>query len=60
MLGQRYQRAVDMLAGLNRDPGKEAVAWDSALIYDMIMTQPVLYRFGVAGILFCRERHRAS
>lgn len=49
-----------MLAGLNRGPGKQAVAWDSALIYDMIITQPVLYRFGVAGVLFCRERHRAS
>jgi pimeloyl-ACP methyl ester carboxylesterase len=42
----RYERAVDMLAGLNNGPGKEAVAWDSALIYDMIMTEPVLYRFG--------------
>ena len=35
-----------MLAGLNRGPGKELVAWNSALLYDMIMTQPVLYRFG--------------
>jgi pimeloyl-ACP methyl ester carboxylesterase len=42
----RYEPWVDMLAGLNNGPGKEAVAWDSALIYDMIMTQPVLYRFG--------------
>jgi pimeloyl-ACP methyl ester carboxylesterase len=42
----RYERAVDMLAGLNSGPGKEAVAWDSALIYDMIITQPVVYRFG--------------
>ena len=41
----RYERAVQMLAGLNNGPGKQAVAWDSALIYDMIMTQPVLYRF---------------
>ena len=41
----RYERAVQMLAGLNNGPGKEAVAWDSALIYDMIVTQPVLYRF---------------
>lgn len=42
----RYEPAVDMLAGLNNGPGKEAVAWDSALIYDMILTEPVLYRFG--------------
>jgi len=35
----RYERAVQMLAGLNNGPGKEAVAWDSALIYDMIVTQ---------------------
>jgi pimeloyl-ACP methyl ester carboxylesterase len=46
----RYERAVDMLAGLNNGPGKEAVAWDSALIYDMIMTQPVLYRFGEISV----------
>jgi pimeloyl-ACP methyl ester carboxylesterase len=42
----RYERWVQMLAGLNRGPGKELVAWNSALLYDMIMTQPVLYRFG--------------
>jgi pimeloyl-ACP methyl ester carboxylesterase len=41
----RYERAVQMLARLNNGPGKQAVAWDSALIYDMIVTQPVLYRF---------------
>jgi pimeloyl-ACP methyl ester carboxylesterase len=41
----RYERAVQMLAGLNNGAGKQAVAWDSALIYDMILTQPVLYRF---------------
>jgi pimeloyl-ACP methyl ester carboxylesterase len=46
----RYERAVDMLAGLNNGPGKQAVAWDSALIYDMIMTQPVLYRFGEIAV----------
>ena len=32
-----------MLAGLNAGPGHELVAWNSALIYDMIMTQPVVY-----------------
>jgi pimeloyl-ACP methyl ester carboxylesterase len=38
-----YVRWVQMLAGLNRGPGKEIVAWNSALIYDMIFTQPVVY-----------------
>ena len=40
----RYEPWVTMLAGLNNGPGKEAVAWDSALLYDMILTQPVVYR----------------
>lgn len=42
----RYERWVDMLAGLNAGPGKERVAWNSALLYDMIYTQPVVYEFG--------------
>ncbi len=41
----RYEPWVTMLAGLNGGPGKEAVAWDSALLYDMILTEPVVYRF---------------
>jgi pimeloyl-ACP methyl ester carboxylesterase len=40
-----YEIWVQMLAGLNRGPGKERVAWNSALIYDMILTQPVIYEF---------------
>ena len=39
----RFEPWVQMLAGLYRGPGRDAVAWDSALIYDMIMTQPVVY-----------------
>jgi len=38
-----YERWVDMLAGLNQGPGHALVAWNSALIYDMIFTQPVVY-----------------
>jgi pimeloyl-ACP methyl ester carboxylesterase len=38
-----YEIWVQMLAGLNQGPGKERVAWNSALIYDMIFTQPVIY-----------------
>lgn len=40
-----YEIWVQMLAGLNRGPGKTRVAWNSALIYDMIYTQPVFYEF---------------
>lgn len=40
-----YERWVDMLAGLNNGPGHTQVAWNSALIYDMIFTQPVYYEF---------------
>jgi pimeloyl-ACP methyl ester carboxylesterase len=38
-----YERWVQMLAGMYRGPGRDAVAWDSALLYDMIYTQPVYY-----------------
>ncbi len=40
-----YERWVQMLVGLNQGPGHKAVAWNSALIYDMIFTQPVVYEF---------------
>ncbi|RAR47727.1 pimeloyl-ACP methyl ester carboxylesterase [Paraburkholderia unamae] len=41
-----YEPWVQMLAGMYRGPGKAQVAWDSALLYDMIYTQPVIYEFG--------------
>ncbi|SFV14314.1 alpha/beta fold hydrolase [Pseudomonas sp. OV546] len=40
-----YERWVDMYAGLSNGPGHTQVAWNSALIYDMIFTQPVYYEF---------------
>ncbi|HEX8610550.1 MAG TPA: alpha/beta hydrolase [Telluria sp.] len=40
-----YEKWVQMLAGMNRGPGKQIVAWNSALLYDMIYTQPVVYEF---------------
>ena len=40
-----YDRWVQMLAGMYRGAGRGQVAWDSALLYDMIYTQPVLYEF---------------
>lgn len=38
-----YEPWVQMLAGMYRGPGKQQVAWNSALLYDMIYTQPVVY-----------------
>ncbi|WP_081681626.1 alpha/beta hydrolase [Mycobacterium sp. URHD0025] len=40
-----YEPWVQMLAGMYRGPDKAQVAWNSALLYDMIYTQPVLYEF---------------
>ena len=40
-----YEKWVDMLAGLNAGTGHQIVAWNSALIYDMIYTQPVVHEF---------------
>jgi pimeloyl-ACP methyl ester carboxylesterase len=45
-----YEIWVRMLAGLNAGPGKERVAWNSALIYDMIFTQPVFYEFEAIAV----------
>ncbi|TKC86973.1 alpha/beta hydrolase [Trinickia terrae] len=42
----QYEPWVQMLAGLYRGPDKEIVARNSALIYDMIYTQPVVYELG--------------
>ena len=38
-----FEPWVQMSAGLNRGPGKKLVAWNSALVDDMIYTQPVFY-----------------
>jgi len=40
-----FDRWVEMQAGMFRGRGKHAVAWNSALTADMIMSQPVLYEF---------------
>jgi pimeloyl-ACP methyl ester carboxylesterase len=39
----KYERWVQMLAGLYRGPGREIVAWNAALVDDMAYTQPVFY-----------------
>lgn len=41
-----YEPWVQMLAGMYRGPGRDIVAWNSALLYDMIFTQPVFYELG--------------
>ncbi|NEM13243.1 MAG: alpha/beta hydrolase, partial [Xanthomonas perforans] len=40
-----FDRWVDMQAGMFAGDGKEIVAWNSALTYDMVYTQPVVYEF---------------
>ena len=54
-----YDRWVDMLAGMYRGRGREIVAWNSALLYDMIYTQPVLYelvKLVVPTVLFIGDK----
>jgi pimeloyl-ACP methyl ester carboxylesterase len=41
----KYERWVQMLAGLYRGPGHDIVAWNGALVDDMALTQPVFYEF---------------
>ena len=41
-----YEPWVQMLAGMYRGPGRQIVAWNSALLFDMIYTQPVVYELG--------------
>jgi pimeloyl-ACP methyl ester carboxylesterase len=38
-----FEPWVQMLAGMFRGSGRDRVAWTSALLYDMIFTQPVVY-----------------
>jgi len=38
-----YDKWVEMYAGLYAGPGRDIVAWNSALLYDMIYSQPVFY-----------------
>jgi pimeloyl-ACP methyl ester carboxylesterase len=40
-----YDKWVEMQAGMYRGEGKKLVAWNSALTYEMIYTQPVFYEF---------------
>jgi pimeloyl-ACP methyl ester carboxylesterase len=40
-----YDKWVEMQAGMFRGPGKEIIAWNSALTSEMIATQPVVHEF---------------
>lgn len=44
-MAPEFEKWVDMLAGMFHGPGGKLVAWNSALLYDMIFTQPVVYEF---------------
>lgn len=41
-----WDKWVNMLAGMYNGPGKQRIAWNSAQLYDMIYTQPVMYEWG--------------
>lgn len=58
-----YERWVQMLAGMLRGPGRDIVTWQSALLYDMIYTQPVVHEFGkltVPTLLLVGERDSSA
>lgn len=40
-----FDRWVNMQAGMYKGDGKNIVAWNSALTYEMVYTQPVVYEF---------------
>ena len=42
----RYDRWVDMYAGMFEGTHRDSAAWTSAMLYDMIYTQPVVYELG--------------
>jgi len=54
-----YEPWVQMLAGMYRGPGKQIVAWNSALLYDMIYTQPVVYELGELQMQDPQAFHKA-
>jgi pimeloyl-ACP methyl ester carboxylesterase len=54
-----YDIWVQMLAGMYRGAGRDIVAWNSALLYDMIYTQPVVYeldRISVPTLLLIGDK----
>lgn len=58
-----YDRWVNLLAGWTLNSDYETIAWNSALTYDMIFTQPVVYEFehiDVPTLLIIGTRDRTA
>ena len=58
-----YDRWVNLLAGWTLNSDYETIAWNSALTYDMIFTQPVVYEFehiAVPTLLIIGTRDRTA
>ena len=58
-----YEPWLNMLAGWTNDIDYPLIAWNSALTYDMIFTQPVLYEFPnikVPTLLIIGQRDRTA
>jgi pimeloyl-ACP methyl ester carboxylesterase len=58
-----YEPLVELQVGWIKGPDYERIAWNSALTYDMIFTQPVLYEFGdleMPTLLIIGERDRTA
>ena len=58
-----YERLIEVAAGVTSHPDYPKVAWCSALTYDMIFTQPVVYEFPlleVPTLLVIGQRDRTA
>lgn len=58
-----YDRWVNMLAGWTTNVDYPRIAWNSALLYDMIFTQPVCYEFDqlrMSVLLIIGQRDRTA
>lgn len=58
-----YDPLVEILSGWTQDPEYPRVAWNAALTYDMVFTQPVLYEFPLVKaptLLIIGQRDRTA
>jgi pimeloyl-ACP methyl ester carboxylesterase len=58
-----YERLIEIAAGVTKHPDYPKTAWASALLYDMIFTQPVVYDFPhlkVPTMLVIGQRDRTA
>ena len=59
----QYDVLAELQTGWTQGPDYDRIAWVSALTYDMIFTQPVLYEFGeleVPALLIIGDRDRTA